>query len=76
MRGGSDPKRDGPAVDIGTLRDTLAYIRDDLGRTPGLEQAAELVGAAVAEVEVAERRRLAPIPRSVMEARLLARRRH
>jgi hypothetical protein len=65
-----------PLIDLGTVRETLAYIRDDCQRVPGLERTAELLAAALAEVEAAERRRLAPIPRSVLEARLLARRRH
>ena len=76
MRGPFDLKRNVPLIDLGTVRETLAYIRDDLQRVPGLERAAELIAAALAEVEAAERRRLAPIPRSVLEARLLARRRH
>lgn len=76
MRGPFDPKRNVPLIDLGTVRETLAYIRDDLQRVPGLERAAELIATALAEVEAAERRRLAPIPRSVLEARLLARRRH
>jgi hypothetical protein len=60
-----------PLIDLGTVRDTLAYIRDDLQRVPGLECAAELIAAALAEIQAAERRRLAPIPRSVLETRLL-----
>jgi len=63
-------------IDLGTLRDTLAYIRDDLQRVPGLERAAGLIDRALAEVAAAERRRLAPIPRSVLETRLLTRRKH
>jgi hypothetical protein len=59
-----------------SVRETLTYLRDDLQRVPGLERAAELLASALAEVEAADRRRLAPIPRSVLEARLLARRRH
>ncbi len=76
MQGPFDPKRNVPLLDLGTVRDTLAYMRDDLARVPGLERAAELVSQALAEVDAADRRRLAPIPHSVLQARLLARRRH
>ena len=70
MQGPIDPKRDVPLIDLGTVRDTLAYIRDDLQRVPGLECAAKLIASALAEVVAAEGRRLAPIPRSVLETRL------
>ena len=42
-----DPKRNTPMIDLGTVRETLAYIRDDLQRVPGLERAAELLGSAL-----------------------------
>ena len=71
MQGPIDPKRNVPLIDLGTVRDTLAYIRDDLQRVPGLECAGELIASALAEIQAAERRRLAPIPRSVLETRLL-----
>jgi hypothetical protein len=70
------PKRNVPLVDLGTVRDTLTYIRDDFQRVPALERAAELIGAALAEIQAAERRRLAPISRSVLDTRLLQRRKH
>ena len=76
MQGPIDPKRNVPLIDLGTVRDTLAYIRDDLQRVPGLECAAELIASALAEVVAAEGRRLAPIPRLVLETRLLQRRKH
>lgn len=76
MRGPFEPKRNVPLIDLGTVREALAYIRDDLGRVPGLERAAELIATAVAEIDAAERRRLAPIPCSVLDARPRLRRRH
>ena len=76
VQGPFEPKRNVPLVDLGSVRETLAYIREDLQRVPGLERAAEHLVSALAEVEAADRRRLAPIPRSVLEARLRARRRH
>jgi hypothetical protein len=60
-------------VDLGTIRETLAYIRDDLARVPGLERASEVVGSALGELEAAESRRL---PRSILESYLRPRRRH
>ncbi len=76
MRSNFDPNRDTPLIDLGTVRDTFAYIRDDFRRVPGLERAAELLGSVLAEVEAAERRRLAPIPRSILASRLVSRRKH
>jgi hypothetical protein len=76
VQGPFDPKQNVPLLDLGTVRDTLAYMRDDFLRVPGLEHAAELLSQALAEVDAADRRRLAPVPYSVLQARLLARRRH
>jgi hypothetical protein len=71
-----DPKRSVAMVDLAPMRETLALIRDDLQRLSGLQRAAELVGAALADIELAERRRLLPIPCSLLEGRRPARRRH
>jgi len=81
MPGGSvqepfDRKRDVTAVDLGTIRATLDYIRQELERVGALERAARLLGAALAEVETAERRGLASIPRSILEPRCGRRRGH
>jgi hypothetical protein len=76
VSGSFDPKRNAALIDLGTLREALAHIRDELQRVQGLERVAELLAAAVAEADAAGRRRLAPIPRSVLDARRLARRRH
>lgn len=65
-----------PLVDLDTIRETLLYIRDDLQRVPGLERAAEKLTAALGELTAAERRRLAPLSQSVIEARFLPRRKH
>lgn len=56
------------------LRETLAFIRDDLQRVPELERAAQLLSTALAEITTAERRRLAPIPLSIIDARWIRRR--
>jgi hypothetical protein len=73
VKGPFDAKRNVPLVDLGTLKETLAYIRDDLARVPGLERSAEIVGSALAELEAAEARHM---PRSILEAHLRPRRRH
>ena len=75
MQGSFDRKRNIPTIDLATIRETLAYIRDDLQRLPALEGAAKLLMAALAEIAAAERRQLASLPRSVIEARWLPRRR-
>jgi hypothetical protein len=76
VQGPIDLKRNVPLIDLRTVCDTLAYIRDDLQRVRGLEGAAELIGAVLSEVVAAERRRLSPTSRSVLETRLLLRRQH
>lgn len=73
VKGAFDAKRNVPLVDLGTIRETLAYIRDDLARVPGLEQAAELIASALGELKTAERRRL---PQSILDACRRPRRRH
>jgi hypothetical protein len=65
-----------PLVDLDTIRETLLYIRDDMQRVPGLEGAAEHLTAALGEIAAAERRRLAPVSSSIIEARFVPRRKH
>lgn len=76
MQNSFDPKRNRPLIDLGTVRETLSYIRDDFERVPALERAAEVLSLALAEVEAAERRQLAPIPSSILDSAILTRRRH
>jgi hypothetical protein len=76
VQGPFDPKRNVPLIDLGSVREMLVCIRDDLQRIPGLARAADLLGLTLAEIDVAERRRLAPVPCSIMDARLRPRRRH
>lgn len=70
------PKPGVPLVDFDTIRETLTYIRDDIQRVPGLEKAADRLTAALAEITAAERRRLAPVSHSIIDARLVLRRKH
>ena len=65
-----------PLVDLDTIRETLLYIRDDMQRAPGLEGAADHLTAALGEINAAERRRMAPLSTSVIDARILPRRKH
>lgn len=65
-----------PLVDLDTIRETLIYIRDDIQRVPGMEKAADRLTSALAEIAAAERRRLGPISHSVINARLVLRRKH
>jgi hypothetical protein len=65
-----------PLVDLDTIRETLTYIRDDIQRVPGLEKVADRLTAALVEMAAAERRRLGPISHSVIDARLVLRRKH
>ncbi|MCB1513906.1 MAG: hypothetical protein KDJ18_03630 [Hyphomicrobiaceae bacterium] len=49
---GSDPK---PIhLDLSTLRETLAYMHDDMCRTPGLEKLRDALALALKEAEAAE----------------------
>ena len=71
-----DPKRNATLIDLGTLREMLLCVRDDLQREQELERTADLLTAALAELDAAARRRLAPIPAALIDARLRRRRRH
>ena len=63
-----------PLVDLDTIRETLVYIRDDIQRVPGLEQAAAQLTAALVEMAAAERRLAASL--SSIDARLPPQRKH
>jgi hypothetical protein len=76
VRSNFDPKRNTPLLDLGAVRETLAFIRNDLQRVPALERTADLLGMALDEIEAAERRRLAPGLTSILDAGALSRRRH
>jgi hypothetical protein len=43
------------ALDLSTVRETLAYVLDDMRRAPGLGRAAAAIATALAEIELAER---------------------
>lgn len=61
-----------PAVDLTTVRDTLAYMKDDMERVPGLERVAAALNEALVEIDRAKPP--APVPLSPIAARFLPRR--
>jgi hypothetical protein len=61
-----------PLFDFATVRNTLAYIRDDKHRAPA--PARELIEATLAELLAVERRRLAPIPICILKINTASRR--
>ena len=64
-----------PLVDLETVRETLAYIHDDLSRVTGLEKASAALGQALAELAAAEPRRQT-VSQGILGARFLKRPRH
>jgi len=76
LAGPFETRRSAGPIDLGTVRDILSVIREDLQRLPGLQLAAELLGCALDEIAMAEQRQTASIPRSVLDARFRPRRRH
>ena len=63
-----------PSIDLSTVRETLAYMREDARAVPGLEQVADALANAIHEVEVAESR-LQPVSLEPIAARFLPARR-
>jgi hypothetical protein len=62
--------------DLDTVRDTLAAIHTDLTSVPGLELASELIETALLEITIVERRRLARLPRHMLDPRAYLRRKN
>jgi len=44
-----------PVLDLATVRETIAYMHDDMARVPGLERVAGALKMAIDEIEAAER---------------------
>lgn len=59
-------------LDLSTVRETLAYMHDDVRRAPGLSRVAAALAAAVAEIELIER--CSPIRRRQVPDRIGSRR--
>ncbi len=62
-----------PALDLSTVRETIAYMESDLRRVPGLEAAARALQTAIGEIEAAERS-MRPKSYKMLGARFLSRR--
>lgn len=63
-----------PSIDLSTVRETLAYMREDARSVPGLEQVADALANAIREVDAAERK-LQPVSLEPIAARFLPARR-
>ncbi len=63
-----------PSIDLSTVRETLAYMREDARSVPGLENVADALASAIREVEVAESK-LQPVSLEPIAARFLPARR-
>ena len=62
-----------PALDLSTVRETIADMEGDLRRVPGLEAAAKALKTAISEIEAAERL-MQPQPYTTLATRFLPRR--
>lgn len=61
-----------PQIDLGTLRETLAYMHDDMARAPGLEKLRDALAVAMKEAEAADRQ-TPPLVPGPLAARFLPR---
>lgn len=50
-----------PTLDLATVRETLAYMHDDMNRVPGLERVASALETVLEEIETAERNAKPPV---------------
>lgn len=62
-----------PQIDLSTVRETLAYMHDDMCRVPGMEKLRDALGQAIKEAEAAERR-APPLVAGPFAAKFLPRR--
>lgn len=63
-----------PAIDLSTVRKTVAYMQGDLARVPGLEKVAAALDAALKEIDAVDtQQRVVNIADSVTRARFLPR---
>jgi hypothetical protein len=46
-----------PAIDLSTVRQTVAYMQGDLARVPGLEKVAAALEVAIKEIDAVQPRR-------------------
>lgn len=50
-----------PAIDLTTVRDTLAYMQEDMARVPGLEKVADAMARTLDEIDAVKPSMTAPI---------------
>lgn len=50
-----------PAIDLTTVRDTLAYMQDDMARVPGLEKVADALARTLDEIDAVKPSKLRPL---------------
>ena len=63
-----------PAIDLSTVRKTVAYMRGDMARVPGLEKIAAALEVAIKEIDAVDTRpRVVNITDSVLRSRFLPR---
>ncbi|MEQ1578250.1 MAG: hypothetical protein ABL894_11415 [Hyphomicrobium sp.] len=62
-----------PALDLSTVKETIAYMEGDLRRVPGLEAAVLALKTAIREIEAAEQI-LQPKSYSLIASKFIARR--
>jgi hypothetical protein len=63
-----------PAIDLSTVRKTVAYMRGDIARVPGLEKIAAALDTAIKEIDAVDTRpRVHNITDSVLRSRFLPR---
>jgi hypothetical protein len=60
-----------PALDLSTVRETIAYMEVDLRRVPGLEAAATALKTAMREIDAAEKT-MKPLSYTRLATRFLA----
>ncbi len=64
-----------PTLDLSTVRETMAYMHDDMKRVPGLEKAARAIADAIKEIDKAEKASAKPVSYSPIAAKFLPLRR-
>jgi hypothetical protein len=63
-----------PAIDLSTVRKTVAYMQGDMARVPGLEKIAAALDVAIKEIDAVDTRpRVLNIADGVLRSRFLPR---
>ena len=63
-----------PAIDLSTVRKTVAYMQGDMARVPGLEKIADALAVAIKEIDAVDQRpRVVNLTDTVVRSRFLPR---